>query len=145
MIKCILLLIAIVAYDVIFVTGAVKDEIFLRGTNDHTSTPTAKIEGTNEATLFIRALYQDCDDSNDDYLAASFLQEPKKTIVSNKFTRDATRNGLATVSLNNAVYFSARTVYLDKILQDAIENGIKQVVVIAAGYDSRAYRFGKQG
>ena len=138
MIKCILLLIAIVAYDVIF-AGAVEDEILLRGTNDHTSsTPTAKIEGTNEATLFIRALYQDCDDSNDDYLAASFLQEPKKTIASNKFTRDAARNGLANVSQNNVVYFSARTVYLDSLLKDAIENGIKQVVIIAAGYDSRA-------
>ena len=105
-------------------------------------TPTPNVHGTNDVTLFIRALYQDCVDSNNDYLASSFLQEPKRTITKNKVSRDLARGGLAKVSQNNVVFFSARTTYLDNLLQSSMDDGIKQVVIVAAGYDSRAYRFG---
>lgn len=94
-------------------------------------------------TLFIRALYQNCTDSNGDYLASSFLQEPKRSITTNSVSRDATRNSLATVSQHNVVYFSSRTVYLDALMAKAVSEGFKQIVIVAAGYDSRAYRFAK--
>ena len=105
-------------------------------------TPTPNVHGTNDVTLFIRALYQDCIDSNNDYLASSFLQEPKRSITKNVVSRDLARQGLAKVSQDNVVYFSSRTNYFDDVLQTSMDNGIKQIVIVAAGYDSRAYRFG---
>ena len=44
-----------------------------------------------EASLYIRALFQDCEDSNKDTLAASFLSGTKHSIVTNKAQRDVTR------------------------------------------------------
>lgn len=38
-------------------------------------------------------------------------------------------------------YLVARTRYIDDYLTSCIENGIKQLVILGAGYDSRAYRF----
>lgn len=39
-------------------------------------------------------------------------------------------------------FVDARTKWFDAAVQGAIAAGIKQVVVVAAGYDTRAYRFG---
>ena len=36
---------------------------------------------------------------------------------------------------------ASRTRYIDNYLQICIEDGIKQLVLLGAGYDSRAYRF----
>ena len=38
-------------------------------------------------------------------------------------------------------FFIARTKYIDDCLQEQITNGIEQLVILGAGYDSRAYRF----
>jgi methyltransferase (TIGR00027 family) len=38
-------------------------------------------------------------------------------------------------------YFGVRTRYLDDQLRACIQNGIEQLVLLGAGYDSRAYRF----
>jgi len=38
-------------------------------------------------------------------------------------------------------FFLARTRYIDDYLQDCIDNGLEQLVILGAGYDSRAYRF----
>jgi methyltransferase (TIGR00027 family) len=38
-------------------------------------------------------------------------------------------------------YMIARTAYFDSIFMDALTNDIPQIVLIGAGYDSRAYRF----
>jgi methyltransferase (TIGR00027 family) len=38
-------------------------------------------------------------------------------------------------------YVAARTRYIDEYLQESIEDGIKQLVIIGAGLDSRPYRF----
>lgn len=38
-------------------------------------------------------------------------------------------------------YFLARTRYIDEHLQEALRDGIQQLVILGAGYDSRAYRF----
>lgn len=39
-------------------------------------------------------------------------------------------------------YFVARTRYMDDTLKQSIENGLEQLVILGAGYDSRGYRFG---
>ena len=38
-------------------------------------------------------------------------------------------------------FFIARTRYIDDYLQDRIDKGLEQLVILGAGYDSRAYRF----
>jgi len=38
-------------------------------------------------------------------------------------------------------FFSARDRYIDDVLQDFLNNGLQQLVILGSGYDSRAYRF----
>lgn len=38
-------------------------------------------------------------------------------------------------------YLVARTRYIDDYLKECLENGLEQLVILGAGYDSRAYRF----
>lgn len=42
-------------------------------------------------------------------------------------------------------FIDVRTQWFDAAVNRAITDGIKQVVIIAAGYDTRAYRFGRPG
>jgi O-methyltransferase involved in polyketide biosynthesis len=42
-------------------------------------------------------------------------------------------------------FVDARTKWLDGALKQALDQGFTQVVCIAAGYDTRAYRFYRQG
>lgn len=42
-------------------------------------------------------------------------------------------------------YIAARTAFYDRILLDACESGVRQVVIVAAGYDGRALRFRQPG
>ena len=41
-------------------------------------------------------------------------------------------------------YMIARTAYFDGLFVDALKDGTPQIVLLGAGYDSRAYRFAKQ-
>lgn len=96
---------------------------------------------TNDVTLFTRALFQNCTDENGDYLAVDFLEGSEKTIASHKATRDFTRNSISTFSQHNIVYFSSRTNYIDGKVAEWTKGGsFEQVVIVAAGFDSRAYR-----
>lgn len=38
-------------------------------------------------------------------------------------------------------FFIARTRYMDDVLERSLANGLQQLVILGAGYDSRAYRF----
>jgi methyltransferase (TIGR00027 family) len=38
-------------------------------------------------------------------------------------------------------FFLARSRYIDEYLQHCLDNGLEQLVILGAGYDSRAYRF----
>jgi methyltransferase (TIGR00027 family) len=42
-------------------------------------------------------------------------------------------------------YLAARTRFYDQFVDDALDQGIQQVVVLGAGYDSRAWRFARPG
>ncbi|GBF98456.1 S-adenosyl-L-methionine-dependent methyltransferase [Raphidocelis subcapitata] len=42
-------------------------------------------------------------------------------------------------------FIDARTRWIDDGMKRALDDGIKQVVIIAAGYDTRAYRLGRPG
>jgi len=100
------------------------------------------IHGSNQNVCFMRSLYLfDSPDANNDTLCREFLTNPDKGIVMNNVTRQATRASIATFSMNNIVYFSARNRFMDQELYKGIESGIKQVVILGAGYDTHAYRY----
>jgi methyltransferase (TIGR00027 family) len=42
-------------------------------------------------------------------------------------------------------YLAARTLFFDRFVRSALDDGIPQVVVVAAGYDSRAWRLARPG
>ena len=42
-------------------------------------------------------------------------------------------------------YLAARTLFYDRFVTDALDDGIRQVVVLGAGYDSRAWRMARSG
>ena len=97
---------------------------------------------TNDISLFHRALYQDCQDMNNDTLAYDFLEGPQKLLLSNKLGRDFVRTVTSTLSDGNSVYWSARTNYIDSKIASwlAADPSIEQVVLVASGFDSRPYR-----
>ena len=43
------------------------------------------------------------------------------------------------------LYLRARTAFFDRVVVAALERGVTQVVVVAAGYDARALRYAKPG
>jgi methyltransferase (TIGR00027 family) len=74
-----------------------------------------------------------------------FLSGAEHATCSHKTTRDAARTGLATASQHNVVYFSSRTNFIDNKIKAWIAQGFEQVVIVAAGFDSRAYRIPLNG
>ena len=42
-------------------------------------------------------------------------------------------------------YLRARTAFFDRVVVNSVDHGIKQVVVGAAGYDGRAFRYARRG
>jgi methyltransferase (TIGR00027 family) len=42
-------------------------------------------------------------------------------------------------------FLAARTIYFDEAIRDAIEDGVRQVVILGAGFDARAWRLRQRG
>lgn len=42
-----------------------------------------------------------------------------------------------------SAYLTARTAFFDRLVVDSLERGVRQIVTAAAGYDTRAIRYGK--
>jgi methyltransferase (TIGR00027 family) len=54
--------------------------------------------------------------------------------------------GLGCLGRNRSfAYLGARTCFYDQFIADAIDEGVHQVVVLGAGYDSRAWRLARPG
>jgi len=54
--------------------------------------------------------------------------------------------GLGRLGQNRSfAYLGARTCFYDQFITDALDEGVHQVVVLGAGYDSRAWRFARPG
>jgi methyltransferase (TIGR00027 family) len=90
---------------------------------------------------FLRALGHQETDSEarcSDHLAHHFLNDEWKMALrfrSSMLARfEATAPGMYCYAL-------ARTRFFDDLLEQAIGNGIQQIIIIGSGYDSRAYRF----
>ena len=73
-----------------------------------------------------------------DKLAEIFLGEEKRAKLASEAYRKAAkakaRNGLFP-------YMIARTAYFDRLFVDALRDGAAQIVILGAGFDSRAYRY----
>lgn len=74
-----------------------------------------------------------------DYLAEIFLNVEAKELLSQAKSRKWAAENLVTLPLYG--YFLARTAYMDEVFSDYCNQEIPQIVLLGAGYDSRAIRF----
>ena len=75
-----------------------------------------------------------------DYLAEYFLPFLLKILIKAKGIRARVKNK---IPLGMYEYLIARTAYFDNLFVNALNKNIPQIVLLGAGYDTRAYRFAK--
>jgi methyltransferase (TIGR00027 family) len=78
-----------------------------------------------------------------DYLAEIFLPAHYKFFLRFKKIRENTKNKLAGFMPGLSEYIIARTAFFDGLFMNSLKSKIPQIVLLGAGYDSRAYRFAK--
>ena len=78
-----------------------------------------------------------------DNLAEYFLPPHFRFFLKFKQIRANTKNRLNGFLPGLNKYMIARTAYFDRLFVDALNNKTAQIVLLGAGYDSRAYRFAK--
>lgn len=78
-----------------------------------------------------------------DYLAEIFLPAHYRFFLRFGKIRKNTNNKLARFMPGLTEYIIARTIFFDNLFINALINHIPQIVLLGAGYDSRAYRFAK--
>ncbi|KUO74481.1 MAG: hypothetical protein APF81_14650 [Desulfosporosinus sp. BRH_c37] len=100
-----------------------------------------KISETAIATASLRALACFEDDEGvrgKDQLAELFLPDDKKEPLKNSDFRNIIKK---TIPEGLYEYVVARTGYYDDLFIDYLKQGIPQIVILGAGYDSRPYRY----
>ncbi len=80
---------------------------------------------------------------NPDYLAEKFIGPGFLETIGLSSDFELSRKLLKARGIFTYYYVNARTHYIDTILKKMASEGVKQVVILGAGYDSRAYRFRK--
>jgi len=101
----------------------------------------AAVSRTGYLTAWARALSRLSDPAevaNEDDLARHFLLPHYRVL--NRVPR-LTRRLLDSRAPGAVAYFNARTKHLDGIVREEIAAGLEQLVVLGAGFDSRAMRF----
>lgn len=78
-----------------------------------------------------------------DYLAEYFLPPLYKFLIKFKKIRATIRNKSKKLTPGVYEYMLARTGFFDNVFMDALKENIPQIVLLGAGYDTRAYRFEK--
>ncbi len=88
------------------------------------------------------AKHDDLQMKNPDFMAKYFVGPRYKYLLCmpHRFLRKITER----ISPGSYCYFLARTKFFDEKLYKAIHNGIEQLVILGAGYDTRAHRFHEQ-
>lgn len=76
-----------------------------------------------------------------DYLAEIFLPVHYRFFLRFDKVRKNTKQKLAGFMPGLTEYIIARTAFFDELFMNAITSNIPQIVLLGAGYDSRAYRF----
>ncbi len=110
-----------------------------------------KPSATAVVTLQLRALGARLPDAqlrNPDYLAAALLGEQERAILAGmpmgrvyaEMDFAAAWSAMPEIQHRVFLHVLARTRAIDEALTEAVESGAQQVVILGAGYDSRAYR-----
>lgn len=76
-----------------------------------------------------------------DQYARQFLPERMTVIGESDFPEEVALGLFKDLVPGFHEFFIARTRYIDEFLQNAIHEGVNQLVILGAGYDSRPYRF----
>lgn len=76
-----------------------------------------------------------------DYMSEYFLPSHFKFFIRFKKIRANAKKKLAKFLPGLHEYMIARTAWFDSLFMEALNNKIPQIVLLGAGYDSRAYRF----
>jgi methyltransferase (TIGR00027 family) len=105
---------------------------------------------TPSKTAFVMALrraiankeYKD-DTFGPDYLAECFLSVRVRFFLKFEKIRIDTKAKMDSSTPGLNLYAIARTAYFDRLFANALVDNIPQIVLLGAGYDSRAYRFDK--
>lgn len=101
---------------------------------------------TAEAFASLRAAGSSVRDEqvrNPDYLASRFIAVAPRltTLVKVPALRPLARRTAERVSPGAYYYELARVKHIDSLLSDELDSGIEQLVILGAGFDTRAYRF----
>lgn len=104
------------------------------------SAPKKSAEGV-AAIRFLGSFERNAAVCNPDRLAGGFLSPALRLAIGSPALRPAVR-GLIMRRFPGAIeYQVARTKHFDHVLLQALDEGVKQVVLLGAGYDTRACRF----
>lgn len=76
-----------------------------------------------------------------DYLASIFLPAHFRFFLKFQKIRENTWNKMSTMMPGLTYYVIARTAFFDEQFLNALKSKTPQIVLLGAGYDSRAYRF----
>jgi methyltransferase (TIGR00027 family) len=76
-----------------------------------------------------------------DTLALNFMGAVWSNLARNRLVKRLLIRSLDGAPTGMPTFVVARTRYIDDFLKAQIEYGVKQLVILGAGYDSRAYRF----
>lgn len=76
-----------------------------------------------------------------DHLAEYFLPSHIRFLMKYRKVRSRVKGKFDTVLPGLHEYIIARTAFFDSVFIEALRNHIPQIVLLGAGYDSRAYRF----
>jgi len=78
-----------------------------------------------------------------DTLALNFMGALWAKLATNRLVKRLLIRSLDREVTGTPALVVARTRYIDDLLKAQIEEGVKQIVILGAGYDSRAYRFNR--
>lgn len=80
-----------------------------------------------------------------DPYALKFLSKRNAFLIKNKFFRNSITCFIELMFTGHHYYVIARTRFIDDLLIQSIDAGIKQLIIMGAGFDSRAYRLRQLG
>ncbi len=79
---------------------------------------------------------------NPDYMAKHFVNpELQSTFPGLGVDFEDAKNAMDQMDNGGYYYVNARTHHIDGLLTEALKAGVRQVLIMSAGFDSRAYRF----
>lgn len=108
------------------------------------------VEEKHSQTALFASLYRaiankECksDALGPDYLAVNFLPASLKFLIRFKSIRARVKKKDQKLTPGTFEFMAARTAFFDQVFLDALNQKVPQIVLLGAGYDTRAYRFAR--